>query len=245
MSPLQHRIAMLAALLLISASPITPASAQTLYRCGNTYQDKPCTGEPGKVVVEGDSVPAASSAPARPVDDFCKQQGNAAALLRWEKEGGRTVEEQVRRDPNNGSFIRYVYAKRGSALDVRRLVERDCMDTGASKQQSGPAASPGVGGFLAAQPRSEPPPQSSSASTQPDEPRRGGGIGRSGSAEQSSRSNARNVDATFCRSLFEREKKLIEQRMQFGAKPIPETLSQQLREVADQRKAANCPASPI
>jgi aldehyde dehydrogenase (NAD+) len=53
MSPLQHRIAMLAALLLISGSFITPSSAQTLYRCGNTYQDKPCTGEPGKVVVEG------------------------------------------------------------------------------------------------------------------------------------------------------------------------------------------------
>lgn len=227
------------ALLCIGLFITGSASAQTLYRCGNTYQDKPCQGEPGRIVVEGDSTPAASTAPGKPVDAFCKNQGQTAAELRWEKEGGRTLDVQLARDPANTAFIRYVYAKRGSAHDVRRSVERECMETGERKTQSGPAAGAGVGGFTAAQPRSVVQASSSSSETS-SEPRRGGGIGR----EDRLRGN-RNVDETFCRSLFDREKKLLEQQLQYGAKPVPESLRQQLREVADQRKTANCAGSPF
>ncbi|WP_345531380.1 hypothetical protein [Viridibacterium curvum] len=226
-----------ALLLAVSAS----AGAQTLYRCGNTYQDKPCQGEPGRVVVEGSSAPAVSSAPAKPVDEFCRKQGQTAAEFRWEKEGGRTIDQQLARDPANEAFARYVYAKRGSAHEVRRIVERECMDTGERKTQSGPSASAGAGGFIAAQPRSVVQTSSASSSEESTEPRRGGGITR----EDRLQTPNRNIDETFCRSLFDREKKLIEQQMQYGAKPVPESIKQQLREVADLRKTANCTGTPF
>lgn len=108
--------------------------AQTLYRCGSTLQDRPCEGQDGQVIGK-------NRAPARTSSDpYCAGQGKAAVQLRWQKDVGKTLEQQLTQPGANPDFIRYVYAKTGSAEDVRVVVESECEEDRKQAQNGGSSA---------------------------------------------------------------------------------------------------------
>lgn len=128
----------LAALVLLAGVTSPPAQAQKMYRCGNVYQDQPCSGgQQGRVVSStGTSQPAAASSA---VDSYCAQRGENAQKIMWAKEAGRTEEMQLSAASNSEErrLIGEVYRKRGSSVQVRVAIEADCM---AERQRAEQAA---------------------------------------------------------------------------------------------------------
>ncbi|GIK24460.1 MAG: hypothetical protein BroJett006_07060 [Betaproteobacteria bacterium] len=117
------------AVLVLLAGMAASAHAQKLYRCGNTYQDRPCAGEqPGKVIGSS-GTPQTASAGAS-ADPYCARRGEKAQKIMWAKEAGRTEEMQLSATthPEDRKLIGEVYRKRGSSVEVRAAIEADCMD---------------------------------------------------------------------------------------------------------------------
>ncbi|MBI3382777.1 MAG: hypothetical protein HY019_12295 [Aquabacterium sp.] len=101
--------------------------AQTMYRCGATYQDRPCNGVDSKPVGSHVRQAAGQSVGAASIDPVCEARGTAAQKLMWEKESGRTLSEQLAKPGADANLARNVYGRRGSSLDVRRAIEADCV----------------------------------------------------------------------------------------------------------------------
>ena len=119
-------------LLIISiAFCATPVSAQTMYRCGNAYQDHPCGGgQAGKVIGVGSSPNAASTAAAASrVSAQCSQRGIAAQKIKWIREAGETQQQQLAAASGSAdrSLVADVYSRQGTSVEVRAAVEADCM----------------------------------------------------------------------------------------------------------------------
>lgn len=122
----------------------SPVLAGTMFRCGSSYQDRPCdAGQPAKVIGGSGvarehvvsapmSAPAAVPAPvpvlAR-VDAECAAMGNRAKQIVWAKESGKTAEVQLAAATSEDArrLISDVYSRRGTSLEVRHGVETDCM----------------------------------------------------------------------------------------------------------------------
>ena len=121
-------MAVVAAVLCVAGS----IGAQTLYRCGNQYQDTPCeAGKPGKRVSGGAT---RATTPDAAVDGDCSRRGERALQIIWAREAGATEEQQLAKAPPSGSeggahrrLIQAVYARRGSAPSIRAAIESDCM----------------------------------------------------------------------------------------------------------------------
>jgi hypothetical protein len=103
------------------------ASAQTMYRCGNSYQDRPCEVQEGKVI--GAAAVAAPSASKLPVDADCVQRGVKAQRVSWAREAGQTSEAQLQAatTAETKRLITDVYRKKGSSVEVRAAIEADCL----------------------------------------------------------------------------------------------------------------------
>jgi hypothetical protein len=111
--------------------------AQTLYRCGNAYQDHPCeSGTNQKVVGTGaatktpsDADPASTGLVPGATDSRCRQRGIQAEKIMWAREGGATLAMQLAdtEHPVNAALAADVYQRRGSASVVRRAIEADCL----------------------------------------------------------------------------------------------------------------------
>lgn len=103
-----------------------PAAAQ-MFRCGNTYQDRPCeAGQAGKVI----GITTTTSSTAKSVSDSeCAQRGAQAQKIMWARESGATAEKQLAESkrPDERKLILEVYQKRGSAPEVRAAIEADCV----------------------------------------------------------------------------------------------------------------------
>ena len=110
----------------------TAASAQTMYRCGSTYQDHPCGGGQQGQVIGTSPVPgAAPSSPASHGHSAqCVQLGIAAQKIKWMREAGKTQQEQVATAAGRGQgdLIADVYGRHGTSMEVRAAVEQDCVD---------------------------------------------------------------------------------------------------------------------
>lgn len=134
----------------------TPALAGTMFRCGSSYQDRPCdAGQPAKVINSSGvarervsapahapvSAPVATAVAATRVDAECAARGNRAKQIVWAKESGRTAEVQLAdaRTEDARRLISDVYARSGSSVDIRRDVEADCMAA-----KAGPSAPSGL-----------------------------------------------------------------------------------------------------
>jgi hypothetical protein len=115
----------------------TTAGAQTMYRCGNKYQDRPCdAGQQGKAVGStGTSAPAASGGAP---DADCSRRGQDSQKVVWAWEGGASAERQVEdvnrdtavpqdRKSQMRQLISDVYRQRGTANQVRARIESECM----------------------------------------------------------------------------------------------------------------------
>jgi hypothetical protein len=111
-----------------------PVEAQTMYKCGRQYQDRPCdAGQQGKVV--GGAAPT-QAAPKGGADAECAQRGSVALAIIWAREGGATAERQLSgieeknistsRKAEERKLVQDVYQKRGSASQIRAAIEADC-----------------------------------------------------------------------------------------------------------------------
>ncbi|MBC3869207.1 DUF4124 domain-containing protein [Undibacterium oligocarboniphilum] len=157
--------------------------AQTLYRCGNTYQDQPCgKGQQERVI---SVLHAPPENPAANIDASCRQRGEEAKKIIWMREVGATQERLL---ADGGSeerrkLIGDIYAQRGNSADVRAAVEKDCME---EKNRSRPPLKSSAG---------------NNSATKPDT------TGDTASASAAASANTRNSDATriqgLCKQLRE------------------------------------------
>jgi hypothetical protein len=139
---------------LASLTVLATGGAHAVYRCGNVYQDRPCDGGgPQPHLTPGQAAPPAtapkpatqgpSTAAQSPFAAVCSRIGQAAQQMVWKREGGATQQAQMSQLPATGSrdeMIRTldsVYRKRGSAPEIRALIEAECI---AQKQQAADTA---------------------------------------------------------------------------------------------------------
>ena len=114
-------------LALLAASAVcAPAQAQTMYRCGKTYQDRPCdNGQQGKVIGNNEAPRATGKSV---VDASCARRGDDAQKIVWSREGG-ALQDQLQAAARSGEqrkLIADVYAIRGTSSAVRAAIETDC-----------------------------------------------------------------------------------------------------------------------
>ncbi|MFZ6875413.1 hypothetical protein ACO0LF_25385 [Undibacterium sp. Di27W] len=101
--------------------------AQNLYRCGSTYQDKPCdNGQAGQIIKKNPS-PSLSDKP--PLDATCIRRGEEAKKIIWMKEAGAFQDKLIAdaKTSEQRKIIADVYAQRGNSNDIRLKIESDCM----------------------------------------------------------------------------------------------------------------------
>lgn len=133
------------------------ASAQTMYRCGSVYQDRPCAaGEKGKAVGSSGSAPAAAAAGGGNAE--CAQRGKDSLKIVWSREGGATQERLLADAKTDAErrLIQDVWRRAGAASTVQAAVERDCLvevekreraaalaaEAARARSEAGPAADP-------------------------------------------------------------------------------------------------------
>ena len=128
-------------LLLLSGAWMAMAQAQTMYRCGKTYQDRPCAGgQAGKAM--GSAASAAPSAGAAAADAECVQQGKDSLRIVWSREGGATEERLLAEaaSAEQKRFVRDVYRRPGAASTVQAAVQADCVAAKARAEQDAAVA---------------------------------------------------------------------------------------------------------
>jgi hypothetical protein len=123
----------LALLLMTAIACSTPsASAQTMYRCGSSFQDHPCSGGQAGTVI-GSTPTHASAQPSAAAATSgssaqCSQRGLASQKISWNREAGKTQQDQSA--GATGGFqrdlIAEVYSHRGTSVEVRSAIEADC-----------------------------------------------------------------------------------------------------------------------
>jgi hypothetical protein len=111
-------------------------AAQTLYRCGNSFQDKPCAaGQPGKIVSKdsagrtGSASVSASASAAGPADAQCRQRGEAAKKIVWAREAGALEGQMLAKAQNDEerAMIQEVYRQRATAPEMKQIIEANCI----------------------------------------------------------------------------------------------------------------------
>jgi len=110
--------------------------AANFYRCGNSYQDTPCTSASVNNKTIKSSAKTTSSVSSNndlqqfaKIDVDCKQRGDAAKKISWTREVGKTLDQQLEsaKDGYTQALVRDVYNHRGSSLDVKNAIEQECM----------------------------------------------------------------------------------------------------------------------
>jgi hypothetical protein len=131
-----------AAVVLAGAALCVPAAqAQTMYRCGKTYQDRPCdAGQQGRAV--GSATSSQAGIPAT-VHADCAQRGSDAVKFVWAREAGATAERQyadidekrisAAEKAYERQLVADVYRRRGTAPEIRAAIQAECV---AQKEQA-------------------------------------------------------------------------------------------------------------
>lgn len=106
------------------------AQGQTMYRCGNSYQDKPCAnGKPGVVIGSNQARTQNSVDTAEAMDPSCKRRGEEAKKIIWMREGGAQKNDLLAKSNSDeqSQLIADIYAVRGNSNDIRANIEKNCM----------------------------------------------------------------------------------------------------------------------
>lgn len=135
---------MAAAAMIAGTMVCASVGAQTMYRCGNTYQASPCETGQGRAIGRV-GAPQSSYKPVSNAE--CAQRGADSLKIVWAREAGLILEKALAEvdgkplSPSRKSaakkLIADVYLKRGSAPEVRAAIEADCV---AEKEQEAMAA---------------------------------------------------------------------------------------------------------
>lgn len=116
--------------LLVGAGMLVAAAeseAQTMYRCGSNYQDKPCAqGQVGKVIGTRQNREESAS-PA--IDAACRRRGEAAKKIIWSRKGGASKDNLLAgvASREESRLIEDVYAIKGDYTQIRTTIETECM----------------------------------------------------------------------------------------------------------------------
>jgi hypothetical protein len=124
------------AIAIAAAATSSTAGAQKMYRCGNTYQETPCTGnQTATKELRASSAPTATASAGSDAD--CSRLAEESQKISWAREAGATAEKQMadldakgggaRDKAEQRRLIESVYRKRGTAPEVRASIERDCL----------------------------------------------------------------------------------------------------------------------
>lgn len=122
---------------LLAAVLSAPAQA-ALFRCGNVFQDRPCdAGVPQQQLRSNGGSPASGGASAATRASvhgpYCARVGEHAQRIVWKRESGATLERQLSDIPNGAerdelvAITQAVYARRGSATEIRAAIEAECV----------------------------------------------------------------------------------------------------------------------
>ena len=115
------------------------ATAQTMYRCGSNYQDRPCdAGQKGKPIGRATGPSEAATTPASgAATPECRQRGQDSLAVVYAWEGGATPDRQIdeisrksipeSRKSFERQLVADVYRQRGTAAAVRSRIEAECM----------------------------------------------------------------------------------------------------------------------
>jgi hypothetical protein len=238
--------------LLLALLAATPASA--VYRCGNTFQDQPCSsGETGGRIgpsgspapaapkapaAAGAAAPAGSAAPSR-FASVCARVGQDAQAVAWKREAGATQERQLADLPGSASredmvrTIASVYSRRGSAPEIRAAIEAECV---AEKQSQADATAmlklltEQAGGKLA-----QPAASAQSVAAPPNPP-----SNDAGALVQSVGTTGPSDSAAACASLRTQDDALRAKMRTGGSVTTMETYYEQKRKLDRSRSDAKC-----
>ena len=126
--------------------PLMAVAGQTMYRCGNKYQDSPCESGEGSRIGKTSGAPqtqaqAQGRSPAQLQTEAaaaeCGNRGKDSLQISWAREAGATAEKQLAEVDGKGlssrqaaqekHLIASVYEKRGSSTSIRAAIEAECM----------------------------------------------------------------------------------------------------------------------
>jgi hypothetical protein len=129
---MSNRILFFWVLILVNTALLVQSSqAQTMYRCGSNYQDKPCAnGQQGVVVGTAKTSSQSTTTPAPSVDPSCKRRGEDAKKIIWMREAGAQKNDLLAKSTSTeqSQLIADIYAVRGNANDIRANIEKSCME---------------------------------------------------------------------------------------------------------------------
>jgi len=203
------------------------AFAQTMYRCGSSFQDHPCAGgQAGVAIGMAAARPAARGASAAAPSARCIQQGIAAQKISWSREAGKTEQEQAAAAARGqGDLIAEVYARRGSAVEIRAAIEAEC----AAREARAAELAAAGGGVPAARIDSpdvalQSPSPAPAPSTRPD----------NATADAAAQKKA------TCQALNDAREGILARQRRANTQPVAEQLRQQYRDANDHLRQAGC-----
>jgi hypothetical protein len=235
-----HKTCIAIAVLLGCASFVPHAEAQKMYRCGSTFQDRPCNAE--QAGQAAGNATTAAAAPAAASDAECRQRGADAQKIAWARETGRTREQQLEKiDGGSASATRkayertlvaQVYEQHGSSAAVRAAIEADCV---AEKRKAAEVAAAAKALGLQAPPAQPVAPSAAPAATNGGVPSAAHpGIVQSASAREARRRQ------DLCESLNLQLDDVRNRERSGGSAATMESLGQQRRNIEDKLAANWC-----
>lgn len=119
-----------------------PADAQTLFKCGNVYQDRPCDSEIQQHISATTGQSSGESYNPRS-NAACARQGTSAKIIAEKRKTGVTLESALATLDARGleppemsarkDFVRKVYLREGTPSAVARLIEDACVAQGPAR----------------------------------------------------------------------------------------------------------------
>jgi hypothetical protein len=207
-----------------------PVHAQTMYRCGNTYQDSPCQSAPANKTFNSSGAAKTTSASAAPVTDVqCSGRGAEAIKITWQREAGKTLEQQLTgvSSPTQRALIEETYGIRGTAPEVRSAIEAACMKRKEEAAKAAALIEAAKATDGAARPVS-----SAAGSAQAPQPQP--------TAVAQPKSPERPDSARQCESIQAQINSVKEQQRQGGSIAFQEELNSRRRDLERRASAAKC-----
>ena len=129
---MSKRTLLLSILILLNTPLLSVSShAQTMYRCGSNYQDKPCAkGQQGGVIGTAKTASQSTMTGTPSVDPACKRRGDDAKKIIWMREAGAQKNDLLAKSTSaeQSQLIADIYAVRGNSNDIRANIEQSCME---------------------------------------------------------------------------------------------------------------------
>ncbi len=205
------------------------ASAQSMFRCGNAYQDRPCDGAQQTKVVRGIGTGTAQSAAKPGTDAACAQRGVEAQKIVWAREAGAMSDQLLAKSKNKDErdLIVEVYRRRGTSSSVRESIEADCVSEKEKAAQ-----------FAALVAATQPPAKAAPAGAGEPKNADAGATAARVSKDKAARDAADHKRE--CNRLNVQLEKIVSQQRAGGSIEAMETLNQEKRDIQKSMSDAAC-----